>query len=107
MDDTFIFLYIMYKLGCAGLVVALLMLIAAVIQLVAQCGISIGSDTFPLRITVTILLALFGLVVGMVTPHYKEIKAWVYYTVTENTADKEKAKKLIQTAFDYLDGKEK
>ena len=68
---------------------------------------TIGSDTFQIRITFTILLALLGLVVGAATPHYKEVKAWAYYTVTENTAEKEEAEKLIQAAFDYIDEKSK
>jgi hypothetical protein len=50
---------------------------------------------------------ILGLIVGIVTPHYNEMKAWIYYTVTESTTDKKEAEKLIQTAFDYLDEKAK
>lgn len=104
MNDTFIVLHMLYKLGCAGMVVFLLMLFAIVIQIIIQYSTSVGSATFQIRITVTILLALLGMITGMVTPNYRELKAWAYYTVTENTADKKEAEKLIQTAFDYLDG---
>lgn len=107
MNDTFIFMYMLYKLGCAGMVVFLLMLFAIVIQLIVHYSISLSSDTFQIRITITILLALLGLITGIVTPNYRELKAWAYYTVTENTSDKKEAEKLIQTAFDYLDGKAK
>ena len=103
MNDTFIFMYMLYKLGCAGLDVFLLMLFATAIQVLIHYNISCTRDTFPIRITITILLMLLGLIVGIVTPHYNEMKAWIYYTVTENTADKKEAEKLIQTAFDYLD----
>lgn len=106
MDDTFIFLYVLYKLGCAGMLVFLLMFIATVVQIIAHYGVFIGSDTFPIRITTTILLALLGLIIGVATPNYREMKAWIYYTLTENTADKKEAENLIQTAFDYLDGTE-
>lgn len=107
MDDTFIFLYMMYKLGCAGLFVSLLMLVATAIQVILHIELAIGRDTFPMRITITVLLGLLGLVIGVTTPHCKEVKAWVYYTITESAADKEEAEKLIQTAFDYLDRTEK
>lgn len=107
MNDTFIFMYILYKLGCAGLGVFLLMLIATAIQVPIHYNISYNSDTFPIRITITILLMILGLIVGVVTPNYDEMKAWIYYTVTESTTDKKEAEKLIQTAFDYLDGKAK
>lgn len=107
LNDTFIFMYILYKLGCAGLVVALLMFIATIVQIIIHYETVTSSDTFHIRITVTVLLILLGLIVGVVTPNYDEMKAWIYYTVTESTTDKEKAEKLIQTAFDYLDGKAK
>ena len=107
MDDTFMLLYMLYKLGCAGLVVALLMLIATVVQIIVHVGTTVGSATFQIRITATIILALLGLTIGMITPYYNELKAWVYYTTTESTSDKEKAEKLIQTTFDYIDGKVK
>lgn len=103
MNDTFIFLYTLYKLGCAGIIIFLLMLLATVAQVILRYSTSVGSDTFQIRIAVTILLMILGLIIGMVTPNYKELKAWVYYTVTESATDKKEAEKLIQTTFDYLD----
>lgn len=107
MNDKFIYMYMLYKLGCAGAGVFVFMLIVTVMQVMIHENTEKISNTFYIRISITTLLALLGLIIAIFTPHRDEIKAWAYYTVTKDTPDKEEAEKLIQAAFDYLDGTKK
>ena len=102
-DTAFIILYILYKIGCASLLISLLLFLATFLILISniQC-----SETFNLKVTLCIGPAmLFCLAVGALTPSEKDIKVYAVYTICKTTSNTKEAQELIDTVIHYIEDK--
>lgn len=102
-DTTFILLYMLYKIGCASILISLPLFLAVLLIFIRSTQYS---ETFSLKVALYIGLAmLFFLAIGALTPSEKDVKAYAVYTICKTTPGTKEAQELIDTVIHYIEDK--
>lgn len=108
MNDTFILIYWLYKLGTAfAFVGAVLLLGAAILPLIQVIHADIYDIPTKINCSSYIKLAIAGLIclaVGTVAPGKEELKAYAVYSIGTEVINSQDAQRLIDAAIKYIDG---
>lgn len=101
IDETFMHLYILYKVGNACGVLSFLGLIF-VIVFAALCVSEEKNCNRALGISTLITASL--LFVFAITPSKQEVTAYAAYAIGEKCVTSEAAKRMLDAAINYLEG---
>lgn len=118
IDETFMWLYLFYKVGGACGPVAGALGLMSFILLILGIGFSIEDFSFPstgstlgkrlLRgLWGSIPLALVCMCIACVAPSMDELKAYAAYRIGERVVTSEAAERMMNAALLYLEGKAK
>lgn len=108
MNDTFILLYWLYKLGTAfACVGAMLLLAAGIFPLIQVIHADIYDIPTKINCSGYKKLAIAGLIclaLGTVAPGKEELKAYAVYSIGTEVINSQDAQRLIDAAIKYIDG---
>jgi hypothetical protein len=109
IDETFMWLYVAYKIGKVCGVMAVIFLLS-IIPFIAMVGENCGEKNLWYKLGVKgILVAFIGAIVcapiGVLTPDAEEVKAYAAYAIGKNVTTSDEGKRLFDAAINYLEGK--
>lgn len=102
IDETFMHLYILYKVGNACGSLCFFGLIFAIISFAALCVTEEKLFAWTLGISTLITASLFF--VFAITPSKQEVTAYAVYAIGEKCVTSETANRMLDAAINYLEG---
>ena len=117
IDETFMWLYLMHKVGytCIGFAVASGIASVALLLFGCMFGFQADLDINKLEIKAgkkmlsclwfSVPALMFSLLVAGIAPSKDELKAYAAYRIGEKVVTSDEAQRLMNTALLYLEGK--
>lgn len=103
IDETFMWLYVAFKVGRACLILAFAGLLGAISFFAIACEKN-GSIKPTVACAVFCVLCLF---IAMMTPNFDEVKGYAYYRIGSEVVDSDAAKQLFEATMNVLEQKGK